>query len=287
MSDVKESHEERTANEPRETSLPGQWVDAFCPGIAKAGGFTITSTPSKATSASSERYIELAVKRSLDNPAAAWLWRDKQRILGQTLQVRIGGSFVFPSPKAPSAFVKDRSVRVVFVAGGVGINPLISMATYLGELNKARSDAGEPDDAGCEVIFLHSVQINRTSSPEDGGDDDSNDEITQIPFLPRLAALYGSKAIRGHLKVFLTSSNRSCDVLSCNGEDVPCMRRRITTADLDAAVLGGSAGDSRELASTYVYLCGVPAMTDLFTQHLTSKEGLGLAADTVWCEKWW
>ncbi|CAK7567208.1 MAG: Oxidoreductase NAD-binding domain-containing protein 1 [Sporothrix epigloea] len=195
MSDVKESHEERTANEPRDT-----WVDTYCPGIAKAGGFTITSTPSKATSSLSGRYIELAVKRSLDNPAAAWLWQDKQRILGQTLRVRIGGSFVFPPPKAPSAFVKDRSARVVFVAGGVGINPLISMATYLSEVNKARSNAGEPDNAGCEVIFLYSVRVDGTASPEDdSGDDGSNDEIAQIPFLPRLAALYGSKAIRGHL----------------------------------------------------------------------------------------
>lgn len=236
----------------------------------------------------SGRYIELAVKRSLDNPAAAWLWQDKQRILGQTLRVRIGGSFVFPPPKAPSAFVKDRSARVVFVAGGVGINPLISMATYLSEVNKARSNAGEPDNAGCEVIFLYSVRVDGTASPEDdSGDDGSNDEIAQIPFLPRLAALYGSKAIRGHLSVFLTSSNRSCDVLSCNGEDVPCIRRRITTTDLDAAVLGSSVGDSRKLANTYVYICGVPTMTDQFTQHLTSKEGLGLAADTVWCEKWW
>lgn len=42
--------------------LPGQWLDTFIPGLEKAGGFTITSTPSEARpSPHSSAFLELAV----------------------------------------------------------------------------------------------------------------------------------------------------------------------------------------------------------------------------------
>ena len=75
-------------------------------------------------------YLELAVQRSPDNAAAAWLWQeddgsggDRHGLLGRELRVRVGGSFVWPPPG-----VNVRALRrVVFVAGGVGVNPLMSM----------------------------------------------------------------------------------------------------------------------------------------------------------------
>lgn len=43
--------------------LPGQWLDTFIPGLEKAGGFTITSTPSQARpSSDSPAFLELAVR---------------------------------------------------------------------------------------------------------------------------------------------------------------------------------------------------------------------------------
>ncbi|KAL1902706.1 hypothetical protein Sste5346_001149 [Sporothrix stenoceras] len=329
MAETKESHEERTAHEPREAALhsvilseitlvgslvrllrlqvpdgapdihflPGQWVDAFCPGIAKAGGFTITSSPSKAVTSTDDRYIELAIKKSPENPAAAWLWQDADEVLGQTLRIRVGGSFVFPPPGAPASFATDRSARVVFVAGGVGINPLISMASHLGELNAAANDESEEGTGGPEVVFLYSVQADPEAAVkenEDGNDDDNdgNNEADRIPFLQRLASLFSREAVRGQLKVFLTgrgsSNGGGNDVLSCNEEDVPCLRRRITTADLDKAVLGdGSRSSGQNLDNVYVYVCGVPTMTDVFVEYLTGKDGPGLSTQQVLCEKWW
>lgn len=247
------------------------------------------------------RYIELAIKKSPENPAAAWLWQDSDVILGQTLRVRVGGSFIFPPPGAPSSFTADRSARVVFVAGGVGINPLISMASHLGELN-AMSEAKE-GASGPEVLFLYSVQADQETAPKgnsaDGDDDDNEDgknESDRIPFLQRLALLFSREAIRGQLRVFLTGGGAgsnsdgspSDDVLSCNEEDVPCLRRRITTADLDKAVLGdGDSGSGHGLDNVYVYVCGVPTMTDVFVEHVTGKDGPGLPAHQVLCEKWW
>jgi len=113
--------------------LPGQWLDAHVPGLSKAGGFTITSTPYEARpfnnpqpyegnncllqDATPYSYLELAVQRSPRNPAAVWLWQDLKQIETSPFMVRVGGSFVWPPPEIKA---HDRQ-RVVLVAGGVGI----------------------------------------------------------------------------------------------------------------------------------------------------------------------
>lgn len=62
-------------------------------------------------------YVELAVQKSPSNPAAAWLWRPEDEIVGKELSVRVGGSFVWPPPGVGVEAIK----KIVFVAGGVGI----------------------------------------------------------------------------------------------------------------------------------------------------------------------
>lgn len=233
-----------------------------------------------------DRYIELAIKKSPENPAAAWLWQDADKILEQTLRIRVGGSFVFPPPGALPSFAKDRTARVVFVAGGVGINPLISMASLLGDLSKAAANNdGDEGAGGPEVVFLYSVQ----ADPQDTSNTDDESEADRIPFLQRLASLFSRGEVRGQLKVFLTGSgaeDSNDGVISCNEEDVPCLRRRITTSDLDEAILGGR-DSTQSLDSVYVYVCGVPTMTDVFVEYLTGKDGPGLDLSHVLCEKWW
>ncbi|KAK5109421.1 hypothetical protein LTR16_005806, partial [Cryomyces antarcticus] len=95
-----------------------QWLDVFIPGLDKAGGFTITSTPEDARSSSTAPpFLELAIQYSPKNPPAAWLWRPAKEILGASLAVRVGGSFVWPPPGVPPSAI----AKAVFVAGGVGI----------------------------------------------------------------------------------------------------------------------------------------------------------------------
>lgn len=327
MDNSKESHLERTADEPRGHSRhtvvvarihlvgqtirvlrleippdapdivfrPGQWVDTFCPGVAKAGGFTLTSAPSLATTrthsrddSASARYLELAVRQSPDNPAAEWLWQPEADIVGCALQVRVGGSFVYP-PELPasasrtvSGSVSHPPERVVFVAGGVGINPLMSMLSYMGE--------HEPPASETTVEVLYSVR------EEVAGDDVGENDCplaTRILFLDRLAALFAQKRLRGTLRLFLTDSKpgSASATLSCDGLHIPCEYRRMETADLDAAVLGGSAaGRDGNIHKTYVYVCGVPAMTDAFVAHLTAPAtsgGLDMSSQNVFFEKWW
>lgn len=106
--------------------LPGQWLDTFIPGLPKAGGFTITSTPSEAKpSTHSPPYLELAVQKS-SNPPAEWLWQTPDRIIGTQLHVRVGGSFTWP----PQRLNANAINRVVLIAGGVGIKSASSSPSF-------------------------------------------------------------------------------------------------------------------------------------------------------------
>lgn len=244
--------------------LPGQWLDVFIPDVPKAGGFTITSTPSQARSSATDAdappgYIELAVQKAPDNPAA-WLWqKDTSALLGKELKMRVGGSFVWPAPGANIYTLR----KVVFVAGGVGINPLISMLSSIAE----QRGTGRP----LEVQFLYSMK-------DPGGER----EADKMLFLERLATIFGREKVKGELKLFLTSGEDKEGVVSCNEVDVPFQGRRIANEDLEAAV-GGPA--DRRFA--VVYICGVPTMTDEFVEMLVATEGMGMEAHRVLCEKWW
>ena len=97
--------------------LPGQWLDTFLPGLPKAGGFTITSTPNEARPTNhAAPYLELAVQRST-NPPAQWLWQAPDDILGTQIHVGVGGSFTWPPPRLDTTEID----RLVLIAGGVGI----------------------------------------------------------------------------------------------------------------------------------------------------------------------
>lgn len=254
------------------------------------------------------------MRQSSDSPAAEWLWQPAAKILGDTLQVRVGGSFVFPpslggSPtgSSPTGCPTSSSLtssptslpqgRFVFVTGGVGINPLISMLSYIGDQQDANAE-GETETAPPLVVeVLYSVREEDLLRSDGSGD---GSPASRILFLERLAALFSRRRLHGRLQLFLTGGDTVGDavgepsgVLSCNEMDVPYKRRRITTADLDAAVLGSGSGDDGATTSidrTYVYVCGVPSMTDDFAAHSTAPPesgGLGLRSSNVLFEKWW
>ncbi|KAI0491257.1 hypothetical protein F4859DRAFT_460887 [Xylaria cf. heliscus] len=337
----KPDHLERTATEPRDESLhtvllqhideinettrifrlgipqdsppvrflPGQWLDVYVPGVEKAGGFTITSTPRDARLPHSSSthdpaadgtpddrtpatlrggpYLELAVQKSPENPPAAWLWRSPaDAILGSELRVRVGGGFVFPPPGINVRLLR----RVVFVAGGVGVNPLVSM---LGSLAAASSSTPTP---AFEVHFLYSLK--------DPGR--RKRRAREMLFVERIARLFREGRVRGRFRVFLTGgpggeedgAERDGDgeiICSHDGDGdgdgdgegngaIPFHPRRCTV-DGDVAEAVGTPAERR---FAVVYVCGVPAMTDDFVARLTDREhGLGMDHHRVLCEKWW
>lgn len=68
------------------------------------------------------RQIHLAVKKSLW-PPAQWVHSSCQ--VGDQVQIRVGGDFYFDPPSNSS--IPD----LIFIAGGVGINPLLSIMLQL------------------------------------------------------------------------------------------------------------------------------------------------------------
>ncbi|KAF2399365.1 ferredoxin reductase-like protein [Trichodelitschia bisporula] len=207
------------------TFLPGQWLDVHIPSLPKPGGFTITSTPTASSVAGG--HIELAVQAS-DNPPAAWLWRREEQILGSQLRVRVGGDFVWP---------REGIQRALFVAGGVGINPLISMLAHVVETET-------PLEA---LDFMYT-----TKAPPPG---------SQILFLSRLLGLRARRPdLRVHL--FLTSPAPPLD----HGPDIAVHTRRLTSSDF-AEVLGASG------PHTTAFVCGPPDMTDDAVEQLRDRTG--------------
>lgn len=276
--------------------------------MPKAGGFTITSPPSKArpspaamTAAEGEGeppavpgYLELAVQKSPSNPPAAWLWREKDEglekppgppnatkskgVLGRGLQVRVGGSFVWPPPG-----INVRSLRrAVFVAGGVGINPLIAMASSL------------VPPLPFEVKFLYSVKdplapsLDAESGPPSGESKKKKRDASKLLFLDRLVKIFGEGdgKIKGELRLFLTGGGVQEEQKGAievgESSKVEFLGRRMEIRDIEEAV-GGPA----ERRFAVVYVCGVPDMTDSFVGKLRSQDGLGMEPHRVLCEKWW
>lgn len=280
------SHKERTATEPRDDSLhrvvlkridqmssevrllrfnlasgekefsflPGQWLDVHAPKIPKVGGFTITSSPSLLLSTNANPYFELAIQKSPSNPPAAWLWRPETEILGSELQVRVGGSFTWP-PK----FCGDEIKRVVLIAGGVGINPLMSILSHI----------SQKSPLAFEIKFLYTLR-----------DPGSSRSGSSILFLERLVKIFNKLDRPEALQVFLTSGKGGDGVIGCNENEVGYKGRRIERKDLLEAL--GCVSKRRE---TVVYICGIPGMTDEFVT--AAKEAEGIDERHVLCEKWW
>jgi len=236
------------------TFLPGQWLDVHAPTVPKAGGFTITSPPSLLSSSNSDPYFELAIQKSPDNPPAAWLWRPEEEILGSELQVRVGGGFVWPPQ-----FYGDEIKSAVFVAGGVGINPLMSILSHLSQQNHLPF----------EIKFLYSLR--------DPGEERTGDSVL---FLERLVKIFNKLGNGGSLQVFLTGGKKGDGVIDSNENEITYRGRRIETKDLSQAL-----GPAEERNGTVVYICGVPDMTDEFVK--AAKDAEGMDERHVLCEKWW
>ncbi|TKA76757.1 hypothetical protein B0A55_03649 [Friedmanniomyces simplex] len=266
-------HEDRTATEPLKF-LPGQWLDTFIPGLRKAGGFTITSTPAEARPSShSPPYVELAIQKS-SNPPAQWLWRPQEEIIGSQRVVRVGGSFVWPPPRLDVTKID----RLVLVAGGVGINPLISIFSHL--IRSVTSPR--------EIHFIYMSRV----APSSGDIDPQS-----ILFLPRLMDLVAAIAdpINVTLSLFLTGAAAEGAATDDRGiiEHGKLPNRtfghRVTEADLVRAIDGYKApvyGPEHDRQGTVCYVCGPPRMTDEFHIYRLSSIDRGLVRTYIWYCLW-
>ncbi|KAL4865689.1 hypothetical protein BDV12DRAFT_187975 [Aspergillus spectabilis] len=296
LEDKLEEFEEADTGQPQPLAFfPGQWLDVHIASVANAGGFSITSTPADAQVFPSlepsielapadedvappmnprgrEPYLELAVQYAPSNPASAWLWKPKEEILGKELSIRVGGSFVWP----PSGVKLEEIRNVVFVAGGVGINPLISMLSHLNN-NDESTGLYHPS---LDINILYSSKLPEASSPESA--------LNQILFLQRLREIVRSQSqshrLRITLSLFLTNlEDQSSPLLIQPPKDLTIHPRRINHNDLRKTVSGTNGKFSP--SETVCYVCGPPQMTDETVNTVTNL--LNGQKDRVFFEKWW
>ncbi|CAO2657768.1 Nn.00g038940.m01.CDS01 [Neocucurbitaria sp. VM-36] len=259
--------------------LPGQWLDVFVPDIEKAGGFTITSSPREAlpqTDPEHKPYFELAIQKSPDNPPAAWLWQPVEQIQGKEINVRVGGSFVFPPPDLDAKRIK----RAVFIAGGVGINPIMSMLSYINHTYP-----------NLEVRLLYSTKVPSRETDQS--------EVLYLPEIIDLFRIPRTESTRDRIELFFTGTRDGSDMGTDNEAPInPLMALTLPNIDshtevpvlawthrIDESALSSAIGDEKQAQSSVFYVCGPPDMTDDIVKILKEQEHV--KPERVLCEKWW
>ncbi|KIW22767.1 uncharacterized protein PV07_11033 [Cladophialophora immunda] len=185
---------------------------------------------------------------------------------------RVGGNFVYPPPTLNQEECRALD-RVVFIAGGVGINPVMSMisamhvlgADKLGGMTRTvrvlyASRREKNDETGAEEEILFEKRLKDIAEKWKGHD--------RVDFKYTLFVTNGPSGTEGTKQDEVGPGNMATRY------------RRIEHDDLFDAL-----GPEGNRAHTVVYVCGLPTMTDEFVALL--QKAPGMEDRRVLCEKWW
>jgi NAD(P)H-flavin reductase len=150
--------------------------------------------------------------------------------------------------------------RVVFVAGGVGINPLMSILSHLAEADRVPYD----------IRFIYSFRH------------DSQESTAKMLFEQRLIDVFAKDNIEGELAIHRTSGGRQPESNQDSrlSEKLVIRDRKVKEDDVLQAL-----GSVEDRVNTICYICGVPTMTDYFVEVARKAEGMN--PDSVLFERWW
>lgn len=261
------SDDDRADDAPSFSFLPGMWVD-FKPRPCSTwdpptyngrrieiGGYSLTSVPSSLPE------FELAIQVSR-HPVARWA-AERARA-DDAVDVRVGGTFTYKNED--DVEVKD---RCLFVAGGVGINPLFSMIRQW--------NLDHREDCRSRAMLLYSCR--------------SRGELL---FVDELGELARKRPDRFRV-VCTTTKQRDGETTQddgCRG-DIAFREGRIDSDLINGAVrwLNETATGDRVLredgmVADAVFVCGPPGMPESISETLL-EEKLVRSADNVHFEQWW
>ncbi|KAM6223851.1 oxidoreductase NAD-binding domain-containing protein 1 [Rhynchocyon petersi] len=218
----------------------GQWVDFFIPGISVVGGFSICSSPRLLQQ---EGVIELAVKHANHPPA---LWIHNQCSVGSEVALRVGGEFFFdPRPE-------EASRSLVLIAGGVGINPLLSILRHAADLLRERAARGCGQQMGT-IKLLYSAK-------------DTSELLFKNNILELVREFPDKIACTLHVTKQATPVSAE-------------LRPYVTEGRIMEEELRDHISED-----TLFYICGPPPMTDFFSSQLECR---GVPREHICFEKWW
>lgn len=133
--------------------LPGQWIDLYIEPDDQepiTGGFTLVSSP-----VHPER-VQLAIKRLQGGRAAGYM-HERAQAGGELLMVGPSGDFYFQEGMAGS---------IVLIAGGIGINPLMSMLRYVDDKRlSVRMALVHSAKAPSEMVYRDELQAIASRNP--------------------------------------------------------------------------------------------------------------------------
>lgn len=175
--------------------------------------------------------------------------------------MRVGGSFVWPPPNVDIGSIR----KLVFVAGGVGINPLMSIISHLHQTELPKNVK--------QIQLLYTTRYPQSKNP------------SSILFFDRLRTLFHNSAYDSTFALFLTQCSEAevDDLFGNMGTDVT--RPETICGRISHMALLGALGPVEERRGTVACVCGVPGMTDEFVEILRGAEGM--EEKRVLCEKWW
>mmetsp|Transcript_2933 Transcript_2933/g.7081 ORF Transcript_2933/g.7081 Transcript_2933/m.7081 type:complete len:279 (+) Transcript_2933:240-1076(+) len=223
--------------DPAFSFKPGQWVDFFIDGCSVIGGYSLCSIASELPK------LRLAVKRST-HPPAAWCHSEACRA-GVVVQMKAGGGFFWDSDDA----LEKSCEHLVLVSGGIGINPLYSIAQTV-----VRQDSSKLPNLRRVTLLYSAAKPSELAFRQDLEDLAASDQRFDVEF--RVTRNDGAEK-----EPFEGPTERI---------DAPALRK---------AVFGLK---TREVLA---FVCGPSEMTDAIVDSLRGE--VGLPEERVRCEKWW
>jgi len=217
----------------------GQWVDFFAPGVSTIGGFSMSSAPYQLEE---EGTLDLAIKVS-NHPPAKWVHSDMCKE-GATAHVRVGGDFHYnPTPTSPSR-------SLLLLAGGVGINPIVSVMRHAADLRLRKQNGEKEVHQPGNVILLYSA-----AKAEELIYKDVIDKICEIEGFSCIYHVTKETApLTAPHRISQESIGSALSALDCPLENVSC------------------------------YLCGPGQMLDTLEEYLTNEN---VHKQNIHYEKWW
>jgi ferredoxin-NADP reductase len=129
---------------------PGQWIDLYADidGERKAAGYTLTSSPNTRSS------VEISVKTG-DNPVTRFI-HERARP-GDTLHIQGGQGATY--------YTRDMGDRLVLVAAGIGITPIISILRYADEAGDVHATLLYSASTADELLYLDEIESIQRRNP--------------------------------------------------------------------------------------------------------------------------
>lgn len=223
---------------PDFTFKAGQWVDFSIPGMEHVGGYSICSSVRQLKQ---DLTIDLAIKES-NYPTASWIHKECKQ--GDEVTIRVGGNFLY-NPQ-PGHISHD----LLLIAGGVGINPIISIYQHAADLYE-QHHCGEWLPQNVHLLY-------------------SSKNVNELIF----------KDVIKH--ICINNTNFKCTFFVTKEDCEISMKkihaRRIHEADI---VQGTSSFLSPK---RYAYICGPPQM---LTNTVPLLSNAGFEKNQILYEKWW